>query len=284
MNIRINPIFRRKMIWRIHLPLIMATMMAMVVLLPGVGQAVVIPQGLDFWATDSASVDLSTLGVGLGWVELQGLPFPPDNPLFPKPPVLPGPLPWDVTWLDQHGNVVGPDSMHKVRQVIIPFDTIVQRNTDINITGVGGTAAASIEILWLSLRSKNPINVGPYSAYLYVGLNPDATQIVGRMGLTSDVVDGSKGTVDIGKQIPFTPEAPNDPDYLGLPVNWTALAIPDGWPIDWGHVVYRHDDYSSFHNLSGGEYLIPLPPTAALLGSGLAILLGYGRRRRSRKP
>jgi hypothetical protein len=63
MNIHNNLIFRSKIVRRIRLSLIMAALLAMVVLLPGAGQAATIPLGYDFFNTDSASVDLSGLGL-----------------------------------------------------------------------------------------------------------------------------------------------------------------------------------------------------------------------------
>jgi hypothetical protein len=75
---------------------------------------------------------------------------------------------------------------------------------------------------------------------------------------------------------------------IGLPVTHDVLLIPAGLPPDPGNVVYRLDGlHCIFHGdtLSpSGQYRgVPLPPAAVWLGSGLAILLGYGRRRRSRK-
>lgn len=205
MNIRKNLISPSKMVRRIHLSLLMAAMLAMVVLLPGVGQAVTISSGWDFFTTDSASVDLS--GLGLGWVNLQGLPYPPDNCLFPIPkPPSPCPEPtFTVTWLNQHGAEVDYKSIHKVTQIITPnpcagpFDTIVLRKEDVNIDGAGDTATTPIEIIWLSLKSKNPINYpGVGLLDLYVGLTPGVNQIEGKMKLTSNQACGNSGTVDIG--------------------------------------------------------------------------------------
>jgi len=70
------------------------------------------------------------------------------------------------TWLDQHGNEVGFDSRHKVTQVKTPnpgagpFDTIVRRNADVNISGIGSEEVVPIEIVWLSLKSVDPIDIG----------------------------------------------------------------------------------------------------------------------------
>jgi len=246
--------------------------------------AVTVSGGYDFFLTN---MQLSEVTIpGIGSIPLQGfaVPGPPDPmALFPlpegaKPPTTKQVVGFQVTWHDPHGTVVGPESHHAVTQVvepvwgdvISPFDTVVRRKADADISGVGGEATIPIEIAWLSLKSANPIDIGlPSLVDVYVGLNPGG-QIEGKTQLVSTTSLGDAGTIGIG--IPgLTPIDPANQDFLGLPVTYDVVFIPHGMDPIVDNVVYRIDDITTiFQNPSLGNYIniIPEPATLLLLTLG----------------
>ena len=134
-------------------------------------------------------------------IPLQGNPPVEDFMRFPPPLIL--------QWVDQHGNVVGPDSRHKVGQILVPenthlADTVVRRNDDAVFNAVGEAPTVDIEIVALSLKSVEPIVVTYGSSGfklwdVFVTLDETAVQPVGSIDLTSETfVDGVSvsGTVD----------------------------------------------------------------------------------------
>lgn len=227
----------------------------------------------------------------------------PANSLFPSPdpsPVCaPGPClvlqppTLDITWRDQHGNVVNETSAHKVQRVVTlgpfpnrnQFDTIVHRLLD-----VSPPDTVPIEIVYLSLMSVEPVTVTgvPGLFDVYVGLARDPTtglyvdQIDGRMALTCDnPTNCLKGPASIGR-VDETTDNPSDPDFLGLPVTYDVLFIPADQDPVLGNVVARQTSTSIFHGdrrgpgdpFASGRWDVPGPPALLLLGLGSAILLG----------
>ncbi|MBI1928318.1 PEP-CTERM sorting domain-containing protein [Candidatus Poribacteria bacterium] len=275
--------------------LTIAVIVAVMFLMPLAAHAVMISGGLDFWTTDEAEVEIP----GFGMVSLTGFLFPPDNPFFPVPdrPEVQQVL-FQVDWFDRHGNQVDRNSVHKVTQVkkprpdLGPFDTIVKRKADVNIIGVDSEATVPIEIIWLSLMSVEPkdyLGLG-FKQDIYVGLHDTdgdrntPNQIEGKMKLKSNVGDGTTGKVDIGlKPQEGTIEDPNDPTFLGLPVTYDVIFVPEGTLNE----VHREMGQSIFHgdtkSPSGNYQVVPEPSTWLLLCVGLVILLGFGRKRSSRK-
>ena len=274
-------------------PILIALALAAALLMPQAAQAAYIPAGYDYFCTDNGSVVMP----GIGTVQLQGFAWPgASDPtlLFPLPALPPvGEVLFQVTWLDQHGNVVGPDSVHKVTQVITPnpsagpFDTIVRRKVDASITGVGGETTIPIEIVWLSLKSSAPIDIGlPFLVDAYVGLHPGG-QIEGKAKLVSGLDCGNAGTVDLGLKGVST-DNPADPSFLGLPVTYDVKFIPHDMDPIASNVVYRQDGVQAiFHGDSqspSGQYTVnkPVPEPSALV----LALSGYGlvfRRRLFRR-
>jgi hypothetical protein len=260
--------------------LTIAVIVAVMFLMPLAVHAVTIVEGFDFWNTTEAEVEI----LGVGMVPLKGLPFPPDNPFFPLPPIpiIGGAL---FLNLDRHGNEVGPDSRHKVSQIlrpdVTPFDTIVRRKAGVDISGVGSEADVPIEIVWLSLMSVNPIDIGFGLVDVYVGLTP-GSQITGRMRLKSDVAEGTAGTVNLGAIGDPIDTPPHD---FSLDLN--ALGLPVTYDVIFTHhstlnIAHRENGLQSvFH--TQGTYAIPEPSSLLLLAAGLVGIIVFGRKRLSKK-
>jgi hypothetical protein len=267
---------------------------AAALVMPEAVQGNYIPAGWDYFSTDHGSVVMP----GVGTVQLQGFawPGPPDPTLlFPLPPgALPPVRRWiEVQWRDQHGNVVGPESKHKVSQLILEheelvpyFDTIVSRNAALDITGVGASVVIPIEIVWLSLKSIEPIiDVRiPFPCDLYVGLHVGG-QIEGKTKFVSATECGNSGSVDIGLR-GVTPDDPVDPDFLGLPVTYDVLFIPHGMDPIPSNVVHREESLQAiFHGdtmFASGEYRTLIPEPSGLMTVALSVcglVLRRGRKR-----
>lgn len=122
-------------------------------------------------------------------------PFPPDQVNF------------EMEFVDPHGNVVGPDSMHAVginvenpdSAVPFNFDTVVRRVGEATFTDPLDTQDIPIQITWLSLTSVAPITVTydtePDKTFdVYVGLSDRAPeQTTGRIRLTANNVTSGGG-------------------------------------------------------------------------------------------
>jgi hypothetical protein len=273
-----------------------AVALAVIVISPLAVDAAFIPGGLDYFTTERAGIDPEPFLPGIGYVELEGFPYPgsPDpTALFPLPDIAEVQQAlFQVTWFDEHGNQVTSDSEHKVKQVkrvrpgVDPFDTIVRRKADATVGSVGDEQQVPIEIEWLSLRSVDPIDIGlPVFVDLYVGLDDEATQIEGKMKLISESPDGNQGKVDIGKK-GETPDDPLDPDFLGLPVVFQVVMIPVGQdPIPDNVVARQRGVHNVFHGKnqspSGSYVFVPEPSTFLIwsLLAGLGIGLGWRRRK-----
>jgi len=282
-----------------HVMIFLASLIG-AIFLPTLLEAASIAPGFDFMLTQNAVVALPIPGNGTIPVSLVSFPYPPGplgdpTALFPLPILPPSAPPlFQVTWVDEHGNNVGPSSAHKVQQVITPnpllgpYDTIVQRTDAVPINGMGATATTAIQIRWLSLRSdpSAPVNVpGIGLADIYVGLLNTDTQIPGKMKLTSTVSDGSKGLVDIGK-LGVTTDDPNDPNFLGLPVKFKVDVIRAGeLPIP-ANVALTITDFPTaiFHGAtisnSGVYTIVPEPSSLVLLGMGGVGIGGLAWRRK----
>ena len=187
--------------------------------------AVTIPGTFDFFITDpgDTAIDLGTDPGGdnpplpPGFFGTIG-PVPSDPfvqvgiPLEGNPPVedfMQFQPPLVLDWVDPHGNVVGPDSVHAVGQQLVPlnthiYDTVVRRNDDAVFNAVADAPTVDIEIVALSLQSVDPIVVhygseGVRLWDVFVTLDETAVQPVGSMDLTSDTfVDGVSvsGSID----------------------------------------------------------------------------------------
>ena len=225
-------------------------------------------------------------------------------PLQGHPAGLPALLPQEIfdsvffttKWVDQHGNEVGPDSVHKVNQVQEPtclpfpcnFDTVVRRTGDATFNGVGETQEVPIEIVALSLMSINPIEVtyggAPSSFFdVFVTLSP-GPQLTGKMGLISTSI--GRGTVQgdlnlgaVGDLVDTTLDF-SGPGAFGLPVNYRVMFVDRAGEI----IINPVDALSVFHNPQNGDTFasVPEPSTWLMFGTGLLGLLGYGWRRRRR--
>ena len=244
--------------------------------------ALTILDGLDAFLTGSpTTTDTPELPPGFFGVTLAGpsdpIPAVPDFPVesYPFPDVcgLPNPFPvdqleLDIEWVDPHGNVVGPDSQHAVgtkEKVIVPtppynFDTVVRRNNAIDLSNPGESEPVEIEMVWLSLRSVDPIPVsyggGSDTTFydVYVCLSDVVPPVKGRVMFEAVTATPGEvtGTSDIGPSTfdpdplvgPQNPSQPadqqmqngqldffeNNPDQLGLPVAYKLVFLPVSGP------------------------------------------------------
>lgn len=277
-----------------------AVIVAVMFLMPLAAYAVVIPDGFDFFQTEPETQVLPLLPGGFfgekngtpsdpfeETIDLQGFPGP--NLLFPFPdPFPPFQQIYRTTWLDTHGNEVGPHSLHKVRQIdelVEPFDfdTIVHRTGPATLTNVGDTADIPIEIVWLSLMSTEPIQVTfgeepPSSFDVFVGLSESFPQLTGMKKLTATVAGGKKGNIDLGTVGDAVDTTLGfGPNNYGLPVVYDVIFIDHDDPDNRFRV---NNVLSVFHNQSGSFEVVPEVSALLLLCTGLAGLLGYGWHRR----
>lgn len=303
-----------KMLRSIRLVLVVASTLLVSLQAAPEARAVVIPSGFDWFTTENASfakagLDGDPTTPGDQPVQLKSF-LPSFNALFPSPDPSCPPAPCsvlqpptlDIQWLDRHGAVT-EDARHAVKRVdtlgpfpaTTLFDTIVRRLTDVTPSNNNATNTVPIEMVYLSLRSTQPVTVkdvlgdvlGIFD--LYVGLARDPLgnyidQIDGRMRLTcDDPTDCVKGPADIG--LLGDPDDPSDPAFLGLPVTFDVLFIPAGLEARPENVVLTQTSTIFFHgeNFSpSGRWDVPGPPALLLLGLGAAILLGVRRRQVSR--
>ncbi len=270
-------------------------LITVILLLPLAASAVYISPGYDLFFTDYTSSSVLIPQIGLVPLEGFAVPGPPDpTQLFPLPPGLTPPtgiVGFRVTWLDPHGTVVGPDSKHKVTQLVEPilgvwpFDTVIERKSAADIAGVGDETTIPIEIVWLSLKSVQPVDLGDPAhtqVDVYAGLHP-GSQIEGKTKLTSTTLAGEAGTIDLGLK-GTTSDDPASPDFLGLPVIYDVLFIPHGMDPIPANVIYRQDGVvAMFHgntmSPSGTYVIVPEPNSLAVVGLAAVGLLIQRRDR-----
>lgn len=235
-----------------------------------------VPEGLDCWTTPpgDATVELPPLGQGFfGFnptgpsnlsdpitgrvLEFEG--WPSDIPCGrPRPENLPGDkLETIVVWRDIFGNIVGADSFFKVTSSVevIPkptvgrlYDTVVRRGGACFDT-VGETHDVPIEIVELSLRSVDPIEVsfdqGPnrfFDVFVCLSdrfeesqrgfLNSHGRPFVGRRGLAGRMRMTASKVGEAGGEVELDI---NGPDPVGFDtVFGNSLLDPTGFDQDFG--------------------------------------------------
>jgi hypothetical protein len=181
---------------------------------------------------------------------------------------------YQLEWVDAHGSVVGPTSVHKVGQILVPtinttpnFDTVVQRLNTLSFTAGGQVAETPIRIIMLNLQSVAPVAIGGFHYELVAVLangspvydpsDPSHPQYLGNMKFDSTSVDsaGVHGTLDLGVTGP-TPTTVNLGADLpsgmeALPVNFDIQFIPlDGGPQFQDvqqEVIFQNTGNSSFN-------------------------------------
>ena len=165
-------------------------------------------------------------------------------------------------------------------------DTIVRRLSDADLSQPGGTATVDIELVALSLRSAQPIDLGGGLDFHYVGLNPTA-------GSTGQLTIRDDGTMDTtGYNVNFLVHIgnPGGPVVFGGQVNldgggeWGRRAAPGNVLLPGiNHLMNGFDISNDFHaapDHTGPHPVIPdnpEPSTLALFGIGAAML---ARRRK----
>lgn len=265
---------------------------------PPAAHAVTISEGWDYILTPPSAE--TRVAWGTETVFLESLPYrnPLSRTLWGEPAApIPTFVSFRTEWLDPHGTVVGPDSHHKVKQVIVreeivlgDFDTVVRRPAPAVTGATGTTADVPIEIEWLSLKSVAPVPVPalPFCATagcdLYVGFERGLIQDIGMMRLTSGNADGSQGTINLG----LTGDAADD-GALGLPLNWQAKLLPhgmdpfaalrDGYVFTMLGTPLRFQQPTAFSTYT---VAVPEPETWALFLGGLAVLGRFSGKPRRR--
>ena len=248
---------------------------------------------------------------GIGTVALEGAEFsaPGTDPHYPLTvdevtrlnalaPSL-GLVQYQLEWVDAHGNVVGPTSMHKVGQILVPvitttpnFDTVVQRLDTLTFTAAGQVRATQIRILMLNLQSVAPVVIGGFHYEVLVVLangspvyDPNDTanpQYAGNLKFDSTLVDaaGVSGTLDLGLTGP-TPTAANLGADLpsgmeGLPVNFDVQFIP----LDGGPQLPDVKQEVIFQNLGPSSFgPVPEPSSLVILLTGGLMVGPFAMRR-----
>jgi hypothetical protein len=258
----------------------------------------------------------ASVNLGFGPIPLEGAEFsaPGTDPHYPLTaaevarlnvlaPNL-GLVTYHLEWVDAHGSVVGPTSMHKVGQILVPsinttpnFDTVVQRLDTLTFTAGGQVQETRIRPLMLNLQSVAPVVLGGFHYELLAvlangspGFDPSDVlhpQYLGNLKFDSVFLDSSgvHGTLDLGVTGP-TPTAANLGTDLpsgmeGLPVNFDIQFIPtDGGPPMNDvrqEVIFQNRGPSSFDPVG-----VPEPSAFTLLVLGGLGLLGYTRWRQKR--
>ncbi|HEV8578916.1 MAG TPA: hypothetical protein VGX68_07505 [Thermoanaerobaculia bacterium] len=199
---------------RVHSTKLWLFVLALALLLPLSLSAqpphIIVPQGTDCWHTDASKQDFR-LPPGFFFtgsklikttIALTGVPLPVSvvTGAFPPNCGCPtGAVTTTITWTDQHGNPVSPNSIHKVSPVVnqtTTVDTCVRRTVNADFPGQGASAQVSIRLVRLSLKSVNPLTVqfptGPKRFDVFV--KESATQPAGSMILTAGKIQGKKAS------------------------------------------------------------------------------------------
>lgn len=288
----------------------LALLAAIAVFSPAATAADDVPANADAWQTrpGDASIVLPA-ALGGATVLMEGAEFSPPgtSPYYPLTaaevtrlnalaPNL-GLVSYQLEWVDPHGSVVGPTSMHKVGQELVPvlnttpnFDTVVQRLSTVSFTGAGQSQETAIRILMLDLQSVAPVLIGGFhyevvailanGSPVYDPADSANPQYTGNLKLNSTAITpaGVTGTLDMGVTGP-TPTAANlganlPAGMLGLPVSFDLLFIPlDGGPAIPGvkdEVIFQNPSLGTFSALPEPSGLVLLLTSSVLVG-GLAL-------------
>jgi hypothetical protein len=270
--------------------------------------AAIIPANADSFQTKPGDASITLAPLGNLVVPLEGAEFsaPGTSPFYPLTaaevtrlnalaPNL-GLVSYQLQWVDQHGNAVGPTSSHKVGQILVPvinttpnLDTVVQRMSSLTFTAGGQVQETQIRILMLDLQSVVPIVVGGFHYEVVVILangspvfDPaGAAQFMGNLKFDSTAVTGAgvSGTLDLGVTGPTPTLGADLPSGTeGLPVNFDIQFIPlDGGPalnpVNNQEVVFQNKGVSSFAP-------VPEPSSLALLLAAGAMTAHFTLRKR----
>jgi hypothetical protein len=295
-------------------PAIHALLVAAVLLLSAVASGGQINANADAFQTlpGDASITLN-LGAGNVVIALEGAEFSAagTDPFYPLTtaevarlntlaPSL-GLVSYQLQWVDAHGSVVGPTSVHKVGQDLVPvlnttpnFDTVIQRLNTLTFTAAGQVQESQIRILMLNLQSVAPVLISGFHYELIAVLangspvydpsDTSAPQYTGNLKFDANSVasTGVSGTLDLGVTGP-TPTTANLGANLpsgmeGLPVNFDIQFIPlDGGPALPGvtsEVIFQNTGPSTFSAVPEPSSLVLLL-TAGLMTGGFTV----GKRR-----
>lgn len=190
--------------------------------------------------------------------------------------------------VDLEGRPIGPGNT----------DTVVQRQADAMLPSVGSSDTIPIELVALSLQSVAPVNIGGSFFDVFVTLTP-MTHSTGMATITHEFADNGtpapEGTFtsffDVFFDASFNPVS--GPGAFVVP---GSLQLQTAKPASWSHepepgfivppgssnffivggVMEVHPGGQGMHNAMSAT---PEPGTMLLLGSGLAVLAGFRRKK-----
>jgi hypothetical protein len=280
-------------------------------LLSAESNAATIAANADAFQTTPGSASVTLPGIGA--IPLEGAEFsaPGTSPFYPLTatevsrlntlaPNL-GLVSYQLQWVDAHGSVVGPTSMHKVGQILVPvinttptFDTVIQRLNPVTLTAPGQAGETQIRVLMLNLQSVAPILLGVFHYEViavlangdpvYDPTNLGAPQYAGNVKFHATAVTGSQvtGTLDLGVTGP-TPTTANLGADLpsgmeALPVNFDIQFIPlDGGPQI--NPVIQETIFTNTGPSSFGPNSVPEPSSFVLLLTSVVLTAGFAWRK-----
>ena len=202
-----------------------------------------------------------------------------------------------------HGTPVGPTSIHKVGQVLVPvvnttpnFDTVVQRLTTLNFTSAGRVQESQIRVLMLDLQSVAPVVIGGFhyevfavfangspvydpavtSAPQYLGnmkFDVDLSHFIGGLGHPGPGRDGADPNdgKPRAQDLPSGMEAPP----LNFQLQFMALDGGPALPNVTDELIFQNTGLSSFNT-------VPEPSSFAILLTASLMMAGGAALRRTR--
>ena len=264
----------------------------------GVVWAQDIPSGTDCWTTEAiTTVEIPALPEGffgsksgtpsdarpIQVIGVEGLPLPDgvvtgtcNCPLVPQV---------ELIWVDQHGNPVEPNDLHKVKQqeVVVAgvpqdIDTCVQRNGNVTFSGIGNPETVQIELIELSLKSIAPITVtygAQPTSQFDVFITESGTQTVGQMTLTPQASSGSDWAGDVD----------NDSLFVDYQITFEDVAMVQTTPNPLSPMSLEFVDTPGTFNTNVDQTVPALNPWAVvLLVVAIAMASIFMLRRRQVRP
>jgi hypothetical protein len=184
-------------------------------------------------------------------------------------------------------------------------DTIVQRLDPLPALTVGGTGTTRIQITALSLDSVSPLSLGGSFFDVFVHLDPAVTQGIGSMTISQTNSNGGtfNAILPVDALLTFTQvgnpsNTLNQPfphiEFTSGPATWSHTP-PPGYPTGIGGGFHPTGTLQECNVTTPGcsgatvvhmvrpEQVVPEPSTLLLLGSGLAGIAAFGRKRVMRR-
>jgi len=182
-------------------------------------------------------------------------------------------------------------------------DTIVRRLDPLPGLNVGGAGTTRIQITALSLESVSPVGIGGSFFDVFVTLDPAVTQRIGAMTISQTTSDGGtfNANLPVDARLFFT-QVGNPSNMFNLPFphieftsetgTWSFTPLPF-YPVGIGG-GFNPTSPSLRECTTPGcinaavvhivrPEMVPEPSTLLLLGSGLAGIAAFGRKRLAKK-